>query len=32
MNLKDLKYTNDHEWVKLDDRLNYLLGCIDTIV
>ena len=24
MNLKDLKYTNDHEWVKLDDDIAYV--------
>ena len=24
MNLKDLKYTNDHEWVKLDDEIAYV--------
>jgi glycine cleavage system H protein len=24
MNLKDLKYTNDHEWVKLDDNIAYV--------
>jgi len=24
MNLKDLKYTNDHEWVKLEDDIAYV--------
>tara|TARA_B100000959_G_C14938865_1_gene606898 strand:+ start:219 stop:593 length:375 start_codon:yes stop_codon:yes gene_type:complete len=24
MNIKDLKYTNDHEWVKLEDDLAYV--------
>tara|TARA_B100001113_G_scaffold349321_1_gene344537 strand:- start:273 stop:647 length:375 start_codon:yes stop_codon:yes gene_type:complete len=24
MNLKDLKYTNDHEWVKLNDDIAYV--------
>ena len=24
MNIKDLKYTNDHEWVKLEDDIAYV--------
>ena len=24
MNLKDLKYTNDHEWVKVEDGIAYV--------
>ena len=24
MNLKELKYTNDHEWVKVEDGIAYV--------